>query len=190
MTEFNAAAYWEKRWQELAATYHREPPPELAAAVDAVRPQDSDLVLLDYGCGPGRWTEWLQERYPAYFGYEPSRTAAGTLYRRIGTTPIMPGDGGPPEADLLFTSKVIIHMDDEQVADMLKLARRYVVIAEAYHTQRREKGKCYPHMVYRTQGQLLRLFWWLGWDLQSLRQVDDENLAACFVRSSREPRAV
>lgn len=87
-------------------------------------------VLVDYGCGYGRWIPFLRPRCEAYVGVEITRqllSLARTRYEGldgIRLCSVNEADGSPfLKADLVVSITVLQHNDDEMFADAISVIK-------------------------------------------------------------------
>lgn len=138
--------YWDERWRQNEATEIDKPVAE--AVGNAIIDLDCESVL-DFGCGVGRWRPFFQSRGYDYFGHDASieaikrGSAKGIVY-------------GQRMCDIVFTNTVLIHADDSAFAEILSLARKYIVCLETVWPKIPSQSR--DHMRYRTIAEFVNLF--------------------------------
>jgi len=120
-------------------------------------------LLLDVGCGEGRWLAYLQRRRPGrtYAGVEVSpsrveeaRTVNKGLDIKVGGLPNLPYDDR--SFDVVTCLEVIEHLPDWKgaVTELIRIARRRVLITVPYRERIRQHLCIHCHKTTPAYGHL------------------------------------
>jgi len=158
--------YWAQRWEKT----RYEPPPDwlVTAATQILDELPIRGTVLDFGCGIGRWTQILSCYGSRYVGCDRDAAAIERARRQFPQHEFTTVESAP-QADLLFTNSVIIHLEDQDAAQIPNLVAPggSVLMLERYYDAGTAPVEC---CVCRTRKEFHDL-WPKDWMVTMERQI-------------------
>lgn len=123
--------FWEKSHRIYVNERHKQVHyRQVANDILAVLPPDSNLRVLDYGCGDALEAERVAARVGRLYLFDAAAEVRGRLQARFGATGITVLDDAalaelaPASLDLVVVNSVVQYLDPAEFAALLVMARR------------------------------------------------------------------